>query len=90
MNGERLSIRQLRGLRLMTQIDLSEATGISARTIGSYEDDVNKLRKASYETIETLAQALGVTVDDIFLDQTSEKPNKNGGKDERINQSANQ
>lgn len=75
MNGERLSIRQLRGLRLMTQSDLSVATGISARTIGSYEDDVNKLRKASYETIETLANALGVSVDDIFLDQASEKPN---------------
>lgn len=74
MNGERLSIRQLRGLRLMTQEELNKATGISTRTIGSYEDDVNKLRKASYETIEKLATALGVTVDDIFLDQTSEKP----------------
>lgn len=75
MNGERLSIKQLRGLRLMTQNELSIATGISARTIGAYEDDVNKLRKASYETIEALAIALGVLVDDIFLDQTSEKPN---------------
>ena len=38
----------------------------------SYENDVEKLRKASYDTIDKLANALSVSVDDIFLDDVSE------------------
>lgn len=62
---ERLKVLRVKaGLR---QEDLATMTGISARTIGKYEACVNNFRKADYESIEKLANALGVSVDDIFL-----------------------
>lgn len=66
------TLKTLRRFRGMTQEELAKATGITSRTIMSYENDVEKLRKASYDTIDKLANALNVSVDDIFLDDVSE------------------
>lgn len=66
------TLKTLRRFRGKTQEELAKDTGITSRTIMSYESDVNNLRKASYETIEKLAGALDVSVDDIFLDDVSE------------------
>lgn len=60
------TLKTLRRFRGMTQEELAKATGITSRTIMSYENDVEKLRKASYDTIDKLANALSVSVDDIF------------------------
>lgn len=65
------TLKTLRRFRGMTQKELAKATGITSRTIMSYENDVEKLRKASYDTIDKLANALSVSVDDIFLDDVS-------------------
>lgn len=62
---EKLKIHRVRAS--LTQEQLAAKTGVTARTIGKYESCVNNLRKAEYETIEKLAHALGVNVDDIFL-----------------------
>lgn len=51
----------------LSQVELADKVGMTARTIGLYEADVNNLRKAEYETIDKLAKALNVSVDDIFL-----------------------
>ena len=51
----------------LSQEELAQKAGLTSRSIGMYEADVNNLRKAKYETIAVLADALGVTVNDIFL-----------------------
>lgn len=66
------TLKTLRTIRGMTQQQLSEKTGITTRTIQSYEQDVSNLRKAKFETLETIAKALDVSVDSIFLDDISE------------------
>lgn len=66
------TLKTLRRFRGMTQEELAKSTGITSRTIMSYENDAEKLRKASYDTIDKLANALSVSVDDIFLDDVSE------------------
>ena len=66
------TLKTLRRFRGMTQEELAKETGITSRTIMSYENDVKKLRRASYENIKKLASALDVSVDDIFLDNVSD------------------
>lgn len=66
------TLKVLRRFRNMTQSELSEETGLTVRTIQNYEMDVSKLRKASYDNLVSLANALNVSVDDIFLDDISE------------------
>lgn len=68
------TLYDLRRLRRLTQKDLAERTGITERTIITYEMSVENLRKASYENVEKIAKALGVEIDQIFLSTTSEKP----------------
>lgn len=65
------TIRQWRGLRELTQQELAEKSGVHSRSIQFYETDVKNLRSASYETVEAIAKALGVTIDEIFLDEIS-------------------
>ena len=62
---EKLKIHRVRAG--LTQEQLAVKTGITSRSIGRYELDVNNLRKAEYEKIERIALALGVSVNDIFL-----------------------
>lgn len=70
-----LTLRQWRGLRELSQKDLSEKTGINERTIINYEKDVANLHNAKYSTVEKLAVALDIKVANIFLGVDSEKPN---------------
>lgn len=62
---ERLKI--LRVKADLTQEELATKAGVTSRTINAYEVDVNNMRKAKYETLEKIAKALGVEVDNIFL-----------------------
>ena len=66
------TLKTLRRFRGMTQEELAKETGITSRTIMSYENDVKKLRRASYENIKKLASALDVSVDYIFLFNVSD------------------
>lgn len=68
------TLYDLRRMKRLTQKDLAERTGITERTIITYETSVDNLRKASYENVEKIAEALGVEIDQIFLSDTSEKP----------------
>lgn len=71
---EKFTLSQWRGIRGMSKADLSRETGITERTISSYESDVYSLRKANYDRLDELAKALHVSVNDIFLNPTSENP----------------
>ncbi|SQE38017.1 helix-turn-helix family protein [Streptococcus pyogenes] len=61
------TLKELRTTKKMTQQELSHLTGISVRTIARYEKDTKKLRRAKYEKLKGIAQALAVSVDDIFF-----------------------
>lgn len=66
------TIKQLRALKEMSREELAQKTNMHYNTILNYENNIESLRKASYETIESLADALSVTVDDIFLKKNSD------------------
>lgn len=70
--NKKTTLRQLRELKGLTQEELASMVGITARTLNLYEADTSNLRKAKYETVKTLATVLGVTVDNIFLDNVSD------------------
>ena len=69
-----LTLKQWRGLRGYSQSKLSEKTGITERTIINYEKDVTNLHNAKYSTVEKLAVALDIKVENIFLNIDSEEP----------------
>ncbi len=74
MIKEKSTMYDLRRAKRMTQKNLADRTGITERTIVTYEMDVRNLRKASYENVEKIADALDVSIDQIFLSSDSEKP----------------
>lgn len=65
------ALTDLRKLNRLSQEELAKKTGLTPKTIGNYEKDVNNLRKASYDKVKKIAVALNVSVDDIFLEDTS-------------------
>ncbi|MFT8557743.1 MULTISPECIES: helix-turn-helix domain-containing protein [Liquorilactobacillus] len=71
---EKYTLMQWRGIRGMTKQQLAEKSGLTDTTIRKYENDVSSLRQAKYTSLENLAKALGVSVNDIYLSPSSEKP----------------
>lgn len=61
------TIKELRARKDISQEELARASELTTRTINSYENDLSKLRNASYKNIEKIAKSLDVEVDDIFL-----------------------
>lgn len=51
---------------MMSLSELSEKTGISIDCLKSYSSGRRDLRKASYETVEKIADALGVDIRSLF------------------------
>lgn len=74
--SKKYSLQQIRVIKNMTQKELADKSGISERSINSYEKDINRLRQAKYVNVKKLADALNVKVDDIFLNPNSEILNK--------------
>ena len=70
-NRKKYTLKQLRALNEMSRLELSQLTKMHYNTILNYENNIEALRKASYDTIEILASALNVSVDDIFLGNNS-------------------
>lgn len=71
MTHKKYTLKQLRVLNDMSREELARVAQMHYNTILNYENSIEALRKASYETIENLASALKVSVDDIFLGDTS-------------------
>lgn len=67
LDQKQFTLKQLRGLAEMSQEELAEKIGVTARTIGAYESNPDNLRKASYQKLRAIAEALDVSVDNIFL-----------------------
>lgn len=73
--NEKLKLKQWRVLKDFSREELANKAGLTSRTLYNYENDVKNLRKASYETLEKIAEALEISVNQIFLGGISEKPN---------------
>lgn len=67
LDQKQFTLKQLRNLSGMSQEELGEAVGLSSRTIGTYEKDINSLKNVSYAKLQDIAKALDVSVDNIFL-----------------------
>ena len=65
------AVMDLRKLNRLSQIDLAKKTGLTQKTIGNYEKDIQFIRYARYDNVEKVAIALGVPVDTLFLEDTS-------------------
>lgn len=74
MLANKQALFDIRIQKRLTQKDLALASGLSERTINTYESDIDNLRNARYKNVEKVANALGVSVDEIFLSTVSEKP----------------
>lgn len=74
MLANKQALFDIRIQKRLTQKDLALASGLSERTINTYESDIDNLRNARYKNVEKVADALGVSVDEIFLSTVSEKP----------------
>lgn len=72
--AEKYTLRQWRVLQDMRVNELASKSGLTVRTINNYERDINLFRNVSYKNLEAIAGALGISVSDIFLSPTSEKP----------------
>lgn len=72
--AEKYTLRQWRVLQDMRVNELARKSGLTVRTINNYERDINLFRNVSYKNLEAIAGALGISVSDIFLSPTSEKP----------------
>lgn len=62
-----LILVQWRKLRGLSQEEMAKKINVSTRTIWSYENDINNLRNASYNTISLIANALEIRIGQIFL-----------------------
>lgn len=67
LDQKQFTLKQLRRLSGMSQEELGEAVGLTSRTIGTYENDLDSLKNVSYAKLQEIAKALDVSVDDIFL-----------------------
>lgn len=76
MLANKQALFDIRIQKRLTQKDLALASGLSERTINTYESDIDNLRNARYKNVEKVANALGVSVDEIFLSTVSEKPKR--------------
>ena len=61
------TIKQLRGFCNISRKELAKNVGIDYNTLLKYENNPSSLRRASYETIEKIKNALGVEFDNIFF-----------------------
>ncbi|UTT55247.1 helix-turn-helix transcriptional regulator [Staphylococcus equorum] len=61
-----LTLKQWRGLRGYSKVDLARKSGVTERTIYSFEKDIENLHNANYRTIKKVANALDIKVENIF------------------------
>lgn len=63
---KKLSLRTHRLIAGFTLKDASEATGISVKSLSSWETDLEKLRSAKFDSVVRLCELYGVSVDELI------------------------
>lgn len=66
LSGEETTLRTLRRRRKLTQEQLSALSGVSLRSIRSYEQRENEIAKANGEILQALAQTLDCRIEDLL------------------------
>lgn len=61
------NLRYWRLMRSLTQRELAEISSVSLRLIQHYEQGSRDFAKAQIRTVFLLADALGITVDELFF-----------------------
>lgn len=69
--GEQM--RRARHAKRLTVKELSAVSGVSQRAITAYEAGTRDLYKASFETVASLADWLGIGLDDLAYMATHER-----------------
>ncbi len=60
------NLKQYREKRKLSQRELAERSGVSLRTLQDYEQGRKPINQAAAITVHRIAQALGVTVEDLL------------------------
>lgn len=60
------NLKRIRKARDITQVELSEASGVNRRMIEFYEQGVKDINKAQALTLYKIAQALGCTMEELL------------------------
>lgn len=60
------NLKRIRRTYGFTQVELSERSGVSLRSIQMYEQRNKNINKASVDTIYRLAKVLGCTMEDLI------------------------
>jgi len=66
INGYKSRLKKIRVSNGMTQEELSKLSGINIKSIASYEQNPEKINKASVESVYNLSDCLGCSMDDII------------------------
>lgn len=64
---EQHTLKQLRNYAGLSQEKFGERIGVTSRTVWTYENDIEALKKVSYPMLQKMAEVLNVEVDNIFL-----------------------
>lgn len=59
-------LKRIRVSTGLTQTELANLSGINVKSIASYEQNPNKINKASVETIYNIADSLGCNIEDLI------------------------
>ena len=59
-------LKQYRVAKGLTQLDLSELSGVNIKSIASYEQQPDRINKATVESIKSLAECVGCTIEDLL------------------------
>ena len=59
-------LKRIRVSSGLTQTELAHLSGINVKSIASYEQNPNKINKASVEAIYSIADSLGCNIEDLI------------------------
>lgn len=60
------NLKKYRVSNRLTQTELSDISGVSIKSIALYEQHPDKLNKASVESVNKLAECLGVSIEELI------------------------
>lgn len=66
INSCKSKLKKIRLIRGFTQNEVAELSGVNIKSIAVYEQEPERINKASVETIILLAESLGCEIDDLI------------------------
>lgn len=66
-SGKQLPLQEIRKMSGLTRGELATLARMPSGTLETYERGISSIRKANYKRITALANALGVTPDELFM-----------------------